>query len=392
MFTKYLNMLPDIQRLPEFDNPNYPGCEAILFDGVPSGGKQTKFFAYIGFPEDASADNKVPAMVLQHGGGGFAFPEWVRQWTSRGYAAIAISNTGYIPKERGNPNFYDLNCWTRETGEDWILTPDNNTTDMAVGEPDTQWLFHAILSGILARNIMLADERVDGHVGLTGISWGGVITSLTMGFQPDFDFFIPIYGCAYLGESETWMKSYFTKQTCTLWDATKRLDNVKAPILWLNWAEDTAFDIHTNSKSYMHTKEHAIMAMRYNMGHSHDLGWLPPESYRFADNVLGRGEGLTRIFDTDISNGSIRLKLEIPSDARSVKAELHYITEPLTYFSADDSVNSTVLKTPFKHSKASVEGDNVFAVIPDEAVEFYVEVLTDFGQGDCSTSTPLLQK
>ena len=150
MFEQYLKTVPAIEYVEEFDNPNYPECKAILFDGVACGGKPTKFFAYIGFPEYAEANNKVPAVVLQHGGGGFAFPEWVRQWTSRGYAAIAISNTGFIPKEKGNPNFYDQNCWTRETGNEWVLTPNNDTTEMASGDIDTQWLYHAILSGILA--------------------------------------------------------------------------------------------------------------------------------------------------------------------------------------------------------------------------------------------------
>ncbi len=390
MFSEYIDKIPAVEYLPQFDNINFPGIHAILFEGAPCGGKQTKFFAYIGFPEGASEQSKVPSMVLQHGGGGFAFPEWVRQWNMRGYAAIAISNTGYIPKYNGNPEFYALDSWTRETGEDWILTPDNDTTEMADGDLDTQWLYHAVISGMLARNIMLADPRSDGKIGLTGISWGGVITSLTMGFQPEFDFFIPIYGCAYLGESKTWMNRYFTPKTLTLWDATKRLDNVKAPILWLNWAEDTAFDIHTNSKSYLHTQDHAVMSMRYQMGHSHDLGWLPPESYRFADGVLGRGKGMTRIIDYKQNKDGVEVTLSIPDDAQCVSAQLHYITAPLTYKNGEG--NSTEMVTLFNHDDATVSGNKVAAVIPEQAVEYYVEIYTDFGQGNCSTSTPLIQK
>ena len=37
-------------------------------------------------------------MVLVHGGGGTAFAEWVKAWTSRGYAAIAMDTCGQIPK------------------------------------------------------------------------------------------------------------------------------------------------------------------------------------------------------------------------------------------------------------------------------------------------------
>ena len=49
------------------------GVEPIFIEGEPLKGKPTRVFAWWGLPEGASADRKVPAMVLVHGGGGTAF-------------------------------------------------------------------------------------------------------------------------------------------------------------------------------------------------------------------------------------------------------------------------------------------------------------------------------
>ncbi|MCX6946111.1 MAG: hypothetical protein NT173_15330, partial [Opitutales bacterium] len=68
---------------------NEPGVRAVLFDGPAYQGKPTRVFAWIGFPK-LEPGRKAPGMVLVHGGGGTAFADWVRLWTSRGYAAIAM--------------------------------------------------------------------------------------------------------------------------------------------------------------------------------------------------------------------------------------------------------------------------------------------------------------
>src|SRR5437588_291486 len=69
--------------------------KAIFYDGVPWKGRPSRVFAYYGLPK-ASEGERVPAMVLVHGGGGSAFIPCVRLWTSRGYAAIAMDTCGCI--------------------------------------------------------------------------------------------------------------------------------------------------------------------------------------------------------------------------------------------------------------------------------------------------------
>src|SRR6186713_911179 len=77
----------DLKTPPEtFEAPHQdePGVKSLWFAGPPYKGKPTRIFAYYGEPS-GRAGNKVPAMVLIHGGGGTAFAEWVRMWNARGY-------------------------------------------------------------------------------------------------------------------------------------------------------------------------------------------------------------------------------------------------------------------------------------------------------------------
>ena len=74
------------------------GVEPIFVEGEPWHGKPTRVFAWWGLPKGASAAQKVPAMVLVHGGGGTAFATWVKTWNDRGYAAIAMDTCGAIPQ------------------------------------------------------------------------------------------------------------------------------------------------------------------------------------------------------------------------------------------------------------------------------------------------------
>ncbi|MES2569095.1 MAG: hypothetical protein V4710_03455, partial [Verrucomicrobiota bacterium] len=48
------------------------GMKALFFDGLPYRGKPTRVFAWLGMPK-VEPGQKVPGIVLVHGGGGTAF-------------------------------------------------------------------------------------------------------------------------------------------------------------------------------------------------------------------------------------------------------------------------------------------------------------------------------
>ena len=103
----------------------------MFYEGVTFKGKPTRVFAYYGIPKSQEGDGeqKFPAMVLVHGGGGTAFDRWVKLWNSRGYAAIAMDLCGCVPSgtngkwkrhDAGGPpgwdaSFQQLECANRRS-------------------------------------------------------------------------------------------------------------------------------------------------------------------------------------------------------------------------------------------------------------------------------------
>ena len=91
----------DPVSLTESGENEWAGIRALTYEGLSIDGCATRVFAYIGVPKTASPAAPVPAVVLVHGGGGHAFSEWIKIWNDRGYAAIAMDTTGFVPSSQG---------------------------------------------------------------------------------------------------------------------------------------------------------------------------------------------------------------------------------------------------------------------------------------------------
>ncbi|MBR3751312.1 MAG: hypothetical protein IKK58_06010 [Clostridia bacterium] len=387
-FNNAINTTPEFHEMPDFaPTGQFAGIKAGWFEGMTKNGKKTKVFAYVGFPKDASASSKVPAIVLNHGGGGHAFLQWVKMWNDRGYAAIAIDNTGYFPTK--------VNAGSTETNGDWrfgiprdlkedgfVNAPNNDGMGSSKGKVENMWMYHAVGQTILASNILRADERVDGSkVGVTGISWGGVITSITIGYDTRFAFAIPIYGSGYLDEALSWMKDNFAgAETRELWLAQDNFDKVDMPVLWLCWNDDNCFSINSNSKSYLDTIKNnpdTRLSMINKMYHSHGSGWAPGESMLFADSIVKGGTKLTD-FKSQPTGKSINAELIMASGV-TVTATLYYITEDMTYSTYDKNgwnSPSTYMDQTWQTKALSVENGKVVGEIPSDAKGYYVELKT----------------
>lgn len=276
---------PQVYPAPALDKEN---LRAIFFDGLPYQGKPTHVFAYLGIPTGANARHKVPAMVLVHGGGGTAFPEWVRIWNERGYAAIAMDLEGHAPitNEWAGPArvgvFHDANL------------PLTN-----------QWMYHAVADILLAHSLLAAQPGVDAKkIGVTGISWGGVLSSLVAGVDARFKFAAPVYGCGFLYDSAGFFGKSLRQSAGeefaqrTMWDPARYFTAARMPILWVNGDKDAHFSVDITSRSHEAMKRNSSLSIHPAMPHSHPPGWQlksVPEIYAFADYILKDGESLPRI-------------------------------------------------------------------------------------------------
>ena len=75
--------------------PKKDGVKSIFYAGVPYEGKATRVFAYLAVPK-VKPGEKVPGLVLVHGGAGSAFRRWAKFWCDQGYAAISMDTCGRI--------------------------------------------------------------------------------------------------------------------------------------------------------------------------------------------------------------------------------------------------------------------------------------------------------
>lgn len=345
-----------------------PGVKAVFFQGLPYQGRETRVFAWLGLP-DAPAGGKVPGVVLIHGGGGTAFDSWVRRWTSRGYAAIAMDTCGCVPKgSYGKWERHDLGGPPGWGGWNQIDQP-----------REDQWTYHAVADAVLAHSLLRSLPEVDAdRTGVTGISWGGYLTCIVAGVDARFQFAVPVYGCGFTNEhtfaasvnqlgpegSARWMR---------WWDPSVYLPHAAMPVCWVTGSNDFAYTFNALQKSYRLPSGPRTLCIRLRMPHGHgDAGEGPKETFTFADSILQQGVPLAKL--TGQGRDGSRVWATFESPCKLQKAELN--------------VTRDVGKWPDRKWEALpaevTAAGRVTATLPEGTTVYYLNV---FDERDCVVST-----
>ena len=285
-FPNQLWSIPVYERAAQYDRHDQ-GVQAYFLQSVDYIGAPTYVFAFVGIPATATKDSPVPGVVLVHGGGGTAFPDWVKMWNDKGYAAIAIDTEGKIPTVSAS-----LSAPSDLSFESPKHHGPNNTNYRDHAKPvNEQYLYHAIAGTIAANSFLSSFEQVDSNkIGLTGISWGGVIATNAAAYDDRFAFAAPVYGAvAMTGTEGIFGTLYNTYPRCSfLWDNVEMLRNCRTPMLFVNWDGDPFFKVDATEKCAS-TAMNAKMLLIPELNHGHRQGANIPEIFTFADNVLQRG-------------------------------------------------------------------------------------------------------
>lgn len=287
----------------------------LFFEGLPYRGKPTRVFAWLGVPAAKSPAEKVPGVVLVHGGGGTAFKEWVQKWNAQGFAAIAMAVEGQT----------DVRIPGAPAGAQWqrhaFGGPARNGIYGDAAEPlADQWMFHAVADVILAHSLLRAQPAVDAAlVGVCGISWGGVITSTVVGIDPRFAFGIPIYGSGGLDRAAEHYRRALQDNAIyrEVWEPLRWLPRATLPLLWLTGPRDAHFPLEVQQASYRAARGARMVSVPFAMKHSHPAGWLPPDSYAFAKAIVATGRPWARELAQETRDGTARVDFETTQPIQS---------------------------------------------------------------------------
>jgi dienelactone hydrolase len=296
---------------------------SLLFTGIPHRGRPTRVFAYYSDPDRIvgrpSAGRRYPAVVLVHGGGGRAFPQWVARWAQAGYAAIAMDLSGRDGHGRPLPD-----GGPEQSNENKIMSYD-------MANPSASWPHHAVASVLQAHSLLLALPSTDtARTFLTGISWGGYLACMAAGLDDRLKGVVPVYGCGFLADSDVFRNQLarLTPEGQRSWldryDPSVYLPYVSMPVLFLNGNRDKHYNVGPYHRSYSLVEPSLRhLCIKPDMRHGHPPGWESEEIRRFFDWIGGGAGPLPKVSLSAETDSTLDFRVE----GRIRQAVFHHSSE-----------------------------------------------------------------
>ena len=232
--------------------------EEIYYFSRPYKRNPVKIFGYYCYPTVRS--DRLPAILLSHGGGGTASLPRAVSWARRGYTVLAIDLPGKGENRSGS----------RSTG------PNMDVSVLLRTQPDPSYnyLIHAVAAARNGITYLANRKEVDpDRIGMIGLSWGGVITLLTNGQDDRLKAAVNVFGAGYIPEGCTW-EDWFTSMSVLdkeLWDnyidPKNFLLTQHAPILFITGTNDHCYYLPTFQKSYDEIKVEKRALLIPNLRH-----------------------------------------------------------------------------------------------------------------------------
>lgn len=351
------------------------GVNAVFLEGLPFKGNATRVFAYWGVPATASDANKVPGMVLVHGGGGSAFHRWVKFWNERGYAAIAMDLNGCVS---GNAFGQEQKGHVRHP---WAGpgAAGCGGFDLMKEATEDQWMYHSVAAVVRAHSFLRVQTGVDpARIGMTGVSWGGVVNCVVASVDDRLKFAAPVYGSGFLYEEfSSWShRSGWTSSTVTqrrerwvpLWDPMHYLGAAKVPVHWLCGTNDENFSLPSVERSFDLVPQAKSLALRVRLAHSHSaVSEQAPEVLATADSLLGTGPARPALAKPVLDGDSVSAAVTADAGLPVVSASLDYTTDDCAIWYSN----------VWKSASATYGDGKVTATVPAGAKYFYLNVDTE---------------
>ncbi len=407
----------------------FENVDTIFYDTILYNGETVKTYAYVAIPEGASAENPVPGIILIHGKGGTAYDRWAKAWADKGFAAISIDTAG---KYNTLTNTY---ANTGRTPSPFGHQDNAGYSDFTENESlhSNMWFYQAISDAVLAGNVLRSYPEVDAdNIGVTGVSYGSVITMKTIGIDPRLKFAMPVYGGGFGWEAPTYWQYNMTEER-KAWDPIMFLkQSGDTPVLWFVTDRDQHFGLVQISKTYTDEEvfDKANMIILDNWSHLDQIGTIidivrdgsnghyiteaglnsvTSAMVGFAKQHVGQEfAGLSKVSRLNYENGKITAEVTLPEGVsaeggsaifRYVKVEDYedlYLPLPgrettaTAWILQADGVTlgtSASSNSPWPKKAATVDGTTITVDVPSDATYGFIDYYDSRG---IQTSSELL--
>ena len=257
----------------------WPSLRAIVYDGVMENGKQTKCFAYIGFPEGPAPQGGFPAVVLAHGGGGTAYAWAADMWRAAGYAVIA-------------PDWYGRRPVRNDAY--WGKRRDKDRPFAAHKRPYEYHTVTNVSNLVLAHSLLLSLPRVNkDKTAYVGLSWGSWFGAMVAAVDPRFKGIVEIY----LGNKMKYADSRMIDG--------RFLHEAKSPVYYIVSTNERYGDPDSMQAAFDACgKMLGNKSMVVRLPHSH-IGFHFKWLFRTVDAILKGGPGLPKLGKPVVSGKTI---------------------------------------------------------------------------------------
>jgi dienelactone hydrolase len=301
--------------------------------------KQSKVFAYIGYPDGPAPKGGFPGIVLIHGGGGTAYPEYIKLWTAHGYAVIAIDWYNQRPLIADPAKVFetDLKCEPLEGGK--------RQNHVAI-----------ITNIILAHSLLRSLPNVaKDNIGFVGLSWGSWYGSIIAAADSRYKFIINIY-CGGVNKSD---KNIINGRF---------LHSAKMPVYWIAGTNDQNITPLQLQDAFDECPTIYNKTIEINLPHAH-CGFRFADCFRVADTFLKSGVSLPKLGKPTVKDGVISAKLL--EQGKGIK-------ECVLCYTCD-SAEATTWKRVWKKASAELRDGVVSAKLPEGVFQCFINVYDEAG-------------
>ena len=311
---------------------------------------KAEFFAYIGFPEGPVPEGGFPGIVLIHGGGGTAYPQYTEFWVKQGYAVIALDwyNQRPIPPVNSKASRTSLPGGRRQ---DHV----SNVANM-----------------VLAHSLLRSLKNVNpDKTAFVGLSWGSWYGAIVASVDPRFKGGVEIYCGDVKRPSSKLGKSLV---------GGRFHHAAKIPLYWVAGTNDRNVTLESLDRGFRECAKLENKSLVIRLPHSH-VGFYFDSCLRMAAHFTKGEPGLPKLSDITQNGNTVSAKILDPG--KGVQFAVLCYT---------DSKEEAYHKRVWKSIPAKIEKDVITAELPAGAHQFFLSAYEKKSRYNdlCGSTSPVI--